>query len=337
MNWFLLIASSTFSSAIILYSLWPQNSQNVSRKIAVSLLVLSAFIFPAGYNYYLSDRSQESTAVGGALALEYPEIGEPKWTGPISRKPEPTPDQMSMGSVTARLEAKLSQNPDDIGGWILLGRSYVALGQPQRAMTLFEERLAANPDNIDLLLSYGETLTEFNQGNVSDKARVLFEKANGLEPSNPRVEYNLALYDLQQDQPQRALDRMNSLLENAPAGAPWLSQIIERRDAAAERLNITADAPSMKMPTNEQVRGVTAMSADDQNSFIRSMVDGLAEDLKENPDNLNGWLNLARSYGVLNEWQKSADAYKAASQLSPEDEDIKGLYKSALEKVTSKP
>ena len=313
--------------------MWPQDPQNVSRKIIVSLLVLSAFIFPAGYNYYLSDLSQGSTTADGALTLEYPEIGEPKWTGPISRTPQPSPDQMSMDSVTARLEAKLRQNQGDIGGWILLGRSYVALGQLQRAMTLFEERIGENPNNIDLLLSYGETLTEFNQGNVSDKARALFEKASGLEPSNPRVEYNLALYDMQQDHPQRAYDRMTSVLENAPAGAPWLSQIEQRRNAAAQRLNITVTNPTMKMPTNEQIKDVTAMSADDQNSFIRNMVNGLAEDLKENPDNLNGWLNLARSYGVLNEWQKSADAYKAAIQLSPEDDRIKRLYEDALAKA----
>ena len=89
----------------------------------------------------------------------------------------------------------------------------------------------------------------------------------------------------------------------------------------------------MKQPSQEQIMEVSSMSAGDQDAFIRSMVDGLAEDLKENPDNLNGWLNLARSYGVLKEWQKSADAYQEAIRLSPEDEKIKGLYKSAFEKV----
>ena len=72
------------------------------------------------------------------------------------------------------------------------------------------------------------------------------------------------------------------------------------------------------------------MSEGDRSAFIKNMVDGLAQDLKENPNNLNGWLNLGRSYGVLGQWQKSADAYKQATELSPNDQKIKELYTSAI-------
>ncbi|MBT5072337.1 MAG: hypothetical protein HOM63_01265 [Kordiimonadaceae bacterium] len=170
-------------------------------------------------------------------------------------------------------------------------------------------------------------------GNVSDKAKALFEEAAKTEPTNPRVEYNIALYEIQHGQAQEAFDRLNSLLNGAPTNAPWISQIKQRMEVAAGQLNNATTSRPMKQPSQEQIMEVSSMSAGDQDAFIRSMVDGLAEDLKENPDNLNGWLNLARSYGVLKEWQKSADAYQEAIRLSPEDEKIKGLYKSAFEKV----
>ncbi|MBT7614260.1 MAG: tetratricopeptide repeat protein, partial [Rhodospirillaceae bacterium] len=53
--------------------------------------------------------------------------------------------------------------------------------------------------------------------------------------------------------------------------------------------------------------------------MIRSMVDGLAERLEDEPDNLEGWSRLAQSYGVLGQWQASRDAYDHALTLAPDD------------------
>ncbi|MBT7581694.1 MAG: hypothetical protein HN572_01950, partial [Kordiimonadaceae bacterium] len=267
MNWLILIAASTVSSAIIIYALWPRTAEAKYWKKIISLLVLSAFAFPAGLNYYFIDQSQNISSAMNNKPIDYDTLGDPVWTGPMSRKPQPTADQMSMSSVTARLEAKLNQNPDDISGWILLGRSYVALGQPQRAVTLFEERLDEKPGNIDLLLSYGETLTEFNQGNVSDKAKALFEEAAKTEPTNPRVEYNIALYEIQHGQAQEAFDRLNSLLNGAPTNAPWISQIKQRMEDAAGQLNNATTSRPMKQPSQEQIMEVSSMSAGDQDAF----------------------------------------------------------------------
>jgi cytochrome c-type biogenesis protein CcmH len=43
-----------------------------------------------------------------------------------------------------------------------------------------------------------------------------------------------------------------------------------------------------------------------------ALVDQLAERMKERPDDVRGWLLLARSYGTLGRYQDSADAYAAA-------------------------
>ena len=49
--------------------------------------------------------------------------------------------------------------------------------------------------------------------------------------------------------------------------------------------------------------------------MIRAMVEGLAEKLKENPDDLKGWLMLARSYEVLGEVEKAGQARARAEAL----------------------
>ena len=72
------------------------------------------------------------------------------------------------------------------------------------------------------------------------------------------------------------------------------------------------------------------MSADDQGEMIRGMVARLAERLEDEPGDLDGWLRLGRSYGVLGEPQKSRDAYAQAAALSPDDPDILQSYVTAI-------
>jgi len=54
-----------------------------------------------------------------------------------------------------------------------------------------------------------------------------------------------------------------------------------------------------------------------QNQQIEKMVNRLAQRLKEEPNDANGWAMLGRSYKVLGEMVKSRDAYEKAYRLEP--------------------
>ena len=58
------------------------------------------------------------------------------------------------------------------------------------------------------------------------------------------------------------------------------------------------------------------MSAADRNQMIRTMVQRLADRLKENPDDRAGWQRLARAYNVLGETEKAKDAKARADALA---------------------
>lgn len=49
---------------------------------------------------------------------------------------------------------------------------------------------------------------------------------------------------------------------------------------------------------------------------VRDMVTGLARRLRRNPDDLNGWRMLGRSYRVLGQFSKASDAYAHAYRLT---------------------
>ena len=52
---------------------------------------------------------------------------------------------------------------------------------------------------------------------------------------------------------------------------------------------------------------------------VESMVERLAARLRENPDDVNGWKLLGRSYGVMGRYAEAADAYAKAAVRSPRD------------------
>ena len=58
--------------------------------------------------------------------------------------------QMAEGMV-ARLEARLKGQPRDADGWLMLMRSRVTLGQPDKASQALKDALGANPDKAAML------------------------------------------------------------------------------------------------------------------------------------------------------------------------------------------
>ena len=62
-----------------------------------------------------------------------------------SGKPLPSPEAM-----VASLAAKLQEHPEDPDGWARLGRSYMVLGQPDKAVDAYERAVKLKPDDAAL-------------------------------------------------------------------------------------------------------------------------------------------------------------------------------------------
>lgn len=63
---------------------------------------------------------------------------------------------------------------------------------------------------------------------------------------------------------------------------------------------------------------------------IAGMVDRLAEKLKSNPDDADGWRMLARSYETMRRFEPAADAYRHLLKLTPDDPDLLADYAVTL-------
>ena len=93
-----------------------------------------------------------------------------------------------------------------------------------------------------------------------------------------------------------ALDKALNQFERAPFVKRQLLALggeLGLADAKEAGGSETASAP--RGPTAEQMRDALNMSAEDRQEMIEGMVAGLAAKLEENPNDLQGWIRLARS------------------------------------------
>jgi cytochrome c-type biogenesis protein CcmH len=69
---------------------------------------------------------------------------------------------------------------------------------------------------------------------------------------------------------------------------------------------------------------------------INKMVDGLAEKMKNNPDDAQGWLMLGRSYKFQQQYPKAVDAFANAYHLLGDQAEVMLLYADALAYASDK-
>ncbi|SDK57519.1 c-type cytochrome biogenesis protein CcmI [Aliiruegeria lutimaris] len=93
--------------------------------------------------------------------------------------------------------------------------------------------------------------------------------------------------------------------------APFVLQKFEET-ARALGLDMLDRGPGVSGPDAEQVAAISQLSRDEQDEMIDGMVAGLAAKLEENPDNLDGWIMLVRSYVNLGQTEKAREAYQNA-------------------------
>ena len=98
---------------------------------------------------------------------------------------------------------------------------------------------------------------------------------------------------------------LRALLAEAPSDAPWRAPV----ETALARLGpADGSGPASK----SDVAAAETMAPDERNAMIEGMVAGLAKRLESEPNDVDGWLRLIRSYVVLGRADDAADAARAA-------------------------
>ncbi len=329
---------------------------------------------------------------------------------PSAEGGEPLAD---VATMMARLRERLLEEPDDLQGWINLGRAAYAMGDYGEAISAYQRAIAIGSDLGHLHSALGEAHVMSAGGIVTEAAQKALEAAVARDPTDPRARFYLAIAREQDGDKEGALAALTALVDDAPADASWAEGVRQRaaaivqdlgldpasvvppgaadlaaspedaeqlaarlesdpkdyqgwielarlrvalgdtdgaHDALARGAEVYAGAPFVQQqlrqaavelglegaqgtargPSAEDMAAASEMSPDEQQEMIRGMVAGLATRLDDDPDDAQGWSMLGRSYGVLGEPGKSAEAFGRAAELLPDDMEAQLDYATAL-------
>jgi cytochrome c-type biogenesis protein CcmH len=119
----------------------------------------------------------------GAAGGLYPLWSNWNWHA-SAQKPALSPDVLAM---VAKLAKHMQEQPNDIAGWIMLGRSYMALERVDDAYQAYDRAAKLDPNNVDAMMGLGESLVLRAGGDITPAAAELFDHAATLAPNNPKA------------------------------------------------------------------------------------------------------------------------------------------------------
>lgn len=141
----------------------PPADLSSSRKSALALLVVIPLAAAAGY------------------AL----LGNPRALDPLQRQARVTPEQIEQ--MLDGLVEKLKKNPDDGQGWVMLARSYKALGRFPEAANAYGHAGAVLDQDAALLADYAEVLGQVSGGKLQGRPSELLARALRIDPDEPQA------------------------------------------------------------------------------------------------------------------------------------------------------
>lgn len=122
-------------------------------------------------------------AIGIYLVLGNPQGLDPSKVSASAGAPHGLTQEQIEGMV-ARLAQHLQSNPDDADGWIMLGRSYTAMGRFGDAAAAFAKAEAKFPQNAELLADYADSLAMAQGQTLLGKPEALIQRALQADGNN---------------------------------------------------------------------------------------------------------------------------------------------------------
>jgi cytochrome c-type biogenesis protein CcmH len=175
----------------------------------------------------------------GLSAILYHEIGQPGVPSGAGSMPDSE-------EVVASLAERLKDNPDDVNGWILLGRSYQSMKQYDDAIAAFEKALELEQgQNAQTMVALAIALMESRGGELTDRSSSLFENALALEPNNPNALFYAGSAAARRGNTTLAADRWDVLLGLQPP--PEIREMLERKINEWRGLPPPAEEPQQEV------------------------------------------------------------------------------------------
>ncbi len=193
-------------------------------------------------------RDWPSLARGGAVGLLLPVIAFAlyrtwsnwSWSG----TPQMAGVAPAVAQMVASLEARLKANPNDLDGWLLLGRSHFQLGNYFKSADAYQHAYAqSGGENVEAILGLAEALVFADDRAVTPRSAQLFERAYERAPHHPKALWYSGLAAYQSGRLEVARERWMGLVALDPP--PEIKRVLQTKIAELDaQLNSSVPTPA---------------------------------------------------------------------------------------------
>lgn len=145
--------------------------------------------------------------------------------------------QQQIEKNVAALAERLQQNPDDPGGWTMLGRSYITLERYSDASNAYAKATALKPDDADLWADYAFAMGMANGRRLQGQPQELINKALKLDPENPKALELAGSAAFEARNYEDAINYWQRLMEKSPRDSELATALQERINQAKSLLD----------------------------------------------------------------------------------------------------
>jgi cytochrome c-type biogenesis protein CcmH len=133
----------------------------------------------------------------------------------------PEERQQAIRAMVDGLAARLEGAPDDLGGWLRLGRARLVLGEPAAALAAYERALALAPADPAVLNAYADAGFAAGLGeNPTPRLETAMRRLLELEPANASALWFLGIAAVRDGHPQEAVRLLALLRDQLAPGSP---------------------------------------------------------------------------------------------------------------------
>lgn len=152
--------------------------------------------------------------------------------------------QAQMEAMTERLAERLKTRPDDADGWLMLGRSYGALGRHAEALSAFERVMKLMPDDAGVLADYADAMAAKNGRSLDAAAMQYVDKALRIDPNHLKALALAGTAAFNRGDFAAAVQYWDRAVQAGPGDHPMVQQLRAGVTEARERGGLPAAVPA---------------------------------------------------------------------------------------------
>lgn len=149
-------------------------------------------------------------------------------------------DAPSVEVLVERLEARMKDNPANLEGWLMLGRTYFAMQRIDQGLAAIAKAYALAPAQTEVMLAYAEALAAASDTkSLEGRPAELIAAALRQEPNNPNARWLNGMIDYQRGQYPVAAAVWQKILDELEPGSEEANNLRDMVDDANRRAGQT--------------------------------------------------------------------------------------------------